>query len=286
MLKKILKWTGRTLLVIVLLALGYYTKAYIAIGNRKSKVYPVTPVKLDIPTDSATIAQGQRLVTTKGCNDCHGKDLGGRVLFEQDGVGRLVARNLTKGKGGISKDYSTDDWVRAIRHGVQHDGTPLIYMPSAGFNKLSETDLKAVIAYCAQVAPVDRVNPPSEIGVGATIMADLGELELFEAEKIDHNAVPPLAVREGVTADFGKYVSQICTGCHKPDMKGTPGEGGTPDISSTGKSAGWTDEQFFQTLRTGKRPDGTELKAPMPWQMTAAFSDTEMRALRMYLKSI
>jgi mono/diheme cytochrome c family protein len=286
MLKKILKWTGRVLLVIVLLALGYYTKAYITIGNRKSKVYPVKPVKLDIPTDSATIAMGERLVTIKGCNDCHGKDLGGRVLFEQKGVGRLVGRNLTKGKGGISKDYDIDDWVRAIRHGVQQDGTPLIYMPSAGFNKLSEADLKAVIAYCDQVAPVDRVNPPSEIGVGATILADLGELELFEAEKIDHNAGLPLAIREGVTADFGKYVSQICTGCHKPDMKGDPGEGGTPDISASGKSARWTDEQFFQTLRTGKRPDGTELKAPMPWQMTAAFSDTEMRALRVYLKSI
>lgn len=286
MLKKILKWTGRLLLVVLLLAGGYYTKAYITIGNRKTKVYKVTPARLDIPTDSATIAMGKRLVTTKGCNDCHGKDLGGQVLFEQKGVGRLVARNLTKGKGGVPKDFDTDDWVRAIRHGLQRDGTPLIYMPSAGFNQLSETDLKAVIAYCAQVAPVDRENPPSEIGVGATIMADLGELELFEAEKIDHSAPVPMAIREGVTADFGKYVTQICTGCHKPDMKGTPGEGGTPDISSTGRSALWTDEQFFQTLRTGKRPDGTELKAPMPWQMTAAFSDTEMRALRVYLKSI
>lgn len=286
MLKKILKWTGRALLVVILLALGYYTKAYITVGSRKSKVYAVKPVKLDIPTDSATIAQGKRLVIVKGCSDCHASDLGGRVLFEQKGVGRLVARNLTKGKGGIPKDFDTDDWVRAIRHGVQRDGTPLIYMPSAGFNQLSETDLKAVIAYCAQVPPVDRQNPPSEIGVGATILAELGELELFEAEKIDHNAGLPMAVREGVTADFGKYVSQICTGCHGPNMKGTPGEGGTPDISSTGKSAHWTDEQFFQTLRSGKRPDGTDLKAPMPWQMTAAFSDTEMRALRLYLKSI
>ncbi|SDF53711.1 Cytochrome C oxidase, cbb3-type, subunit III [Dyadobacter soli] len=281
-----MKWTGRALLVVLLLALGYYTKAYIAISGRKSKVYTVKPVKLDIPTDSATIAMGKRLVTTKGCTDCHEKDLGGKVLFEQKGLGRLVARNLTKGKGGVSKDFDTDDWVRAIRHGVQQDGTPLIYMPSAGFNQLSETDLKAVIAYCEQVAPVDREVPACDIGVGATILADLGELELFEAEKIDHNAALPLAIREGVTADFGKYVSQICTGCHKPDMKGTPGDGGTPNISSTGPSARWTDEQFFQTLRTGKRPDGSELKAPMPWQMTAAFSDTEMRALRVYLKSI
>jgi mono/diheme cytochrome c family protein len=237
MLKKILKWTGRTLLVIILLALGYYTKAYITVGHRKSKVYVVKPVKLDIPTDSATIAQGKRLVITKGCNDCHGSDLGGRVFFEQKGMGRLVGRNLTNGKGGVPKDFDADDWVLAIRHGLQKDGTPLIYMPSGSFNQLSENDLKAIIAYCAQVPPVDRQNPPSDIGVGATILADIGELELFAAEKIDHNAAVPMAIREGVTADFGKYVSQICTGCHKPDMKGTPGEGGTPDISATGPSA-------------------------------------------------
>ncbi|MCF0070190.1 cytochrome c [Dyadobacter sp. CY261] len=286
MLKKIMKWTGRALLVVILLVLGYYTKAYIAVENRRSKVYAVKPLKLDIPTDSATLALGKRLVTTKGCNDCHAKDLGGRTIFEQNGVGRLVARNLTKGKGGLPKDYSTEDWVRAIRHGVQHDGTPLIYMPAGDYNQLSDTDLKAVIAYCSQVPPVDRENLPSEIGVGATILADLGELDLFEAEKIDHNAALPMATREDVTADFGKYVSQVCTHCHQPNMKGKPGEHGTPDISSTGRSAHWTDEQFFNSLRTGKRPDGTELKEPMPWRMTAAFSDTEMRALRLYLKSI
>lgn len=286
MLKKILKWTGRIVLVIVLLALGYYTKAYFAVENRRAIVYPIKPLQLDIRTDSATLALGRRLVTTKGCDDCHGKDLGGRVIFAQKGMGRLVARNLTRGKGGIPKDYSTEDWVRAIRHGVQHDGTPLVYMPAGDYNQLSEQDLTAIVAYCAQVPAVDRQNPSTEIGVGAVILADLGELELFEAERIDHEAAPPVVVQEGVTADFGRYVAQVCTHCHQPNMKGKPGEHGTPDISSTGGAGKWTDEQFFNTLRTGKRPDGTELKAPMPWQMTAAFSDTEMRALRTYLKSI
>jgi mono/diheme cytochrome c family protein len=286
MLKKILKWTARTLLLIVLLVLGYYTKAYISVQSRLKKTYAIKPLNLTITSDSATIALGKRLITTKGCTDCHGKDLGGQTFFEQKGMGRLVARNLTRGKGGIREGFTTEDWVKAIRNGVQHDGTPLIFMPSGDYNQLSDTDLRAIIAYCQQAPPVNRVHEPCDLGPGAIVLTDLGELDLFQAEKIDHNLTPPLAVEEGVTVDFGKYVAQVCSHCHQPNMKGTTGDHATPDISSTGISSKWTDEQFFRTLRTGKRPDGTALKAPMPWQMTAAFSDTEMRALRTYLKSI
>jgi cytochrome c553 len=286
MFKKIMKWTGRVLLLLLLLVIGYYTKAYISVENRRQKVYTIKPLRLDIPTDSATIALGKRLVTVKACDDCHAKDLGGRTIFEKEGMGRLVARNLTRGEGGLPAGFSTEDWVRAIRHGVQPDGKPLIYMPAGDYNQLSEADLKAIIAYCSQVPPVNRKNPDSEIGPGAVIATDLGALSLFEAETIDHSLAPPPAPEEKVTAEFGKYVALVCTHCHQPSMKGKPKEDGTPDISSTDKSAKWTDEQFFRTLRTGKRPDGTELKAPMPWQMTSAFSDTEMRALRMYLQSI
>jgi mono/diheme cytochrome c family protein len=286
MLKKVLKWTGRILLLILFLVIGYYTKAYISTENRRSKVYTIKPLDLNIPTDSVTIAMGKRLVTVKGCDDCHAKDLGGSTIFEKAGMGRLVAKNLTTGEGGLRAGFSTEDWVRAIRHGVQHDGTPLIYMPAGDYNQLSDTDLKAIIAYCAQVPQVNRHHPATEIGPGAVIANDLGALSLFEAEGIDHTLPPPAAKMEQISVEFGQYVALVCTHCHQPNMKGKPGEGGSPDISSTGQSSKWTDEQFFQTLRTGKRPDGSGLKPPMPWQMTSAFSDVEMRALRMYLKSI
>lgn len=283
MLKKIMKWTARILLLIVLLVLGYYTKAWITTDNRRNKQFSVKPVAIELVTDSAIIAQGKRLVAVKGCDDCHGKDLSGRTIFEKSGVGRLVAKNITRGQGGLRSGFTARDWVLAIRHGLGQDGKPLLYMPSVNYNQLTEPDLKAIIAYCAQVPPVDNQLPLSEIGPGATILTDLGQLGLFAAEKIDHAALPPAGKEMAETAEFGKYVALVCTHCHQPNMKGG---GPNPDISSTGKSSQWTDEQFFHALRTGIRPDGSTLKEPMPWKMTREFSDVELKAVRLYLKSI
>jgi hypothetical protein len=43
--------------------------------------------------------------------------------------------------------------------------------------------------------------------------------------------------------------------------------------------------EFFTTLRTGKRPDGYELKEPMPWQILGKMTDGELRALWLYLQT-
>ena len=36
---------------------------------------------------------------------------------------------------------------------------------------------------------------------------------------------------------------------------------------------------------TGKRPDGSDIKSPMPWQATAQMSEIEMKALYLFLKA-
>ena len=36
---------------------------------------------------------------------------------------------------------------------------------------------------------------------------------------------------------------------------------------------------------TGKRPDGSDIKSPMPWQATAQMSEVEMKALYLFLKA-
>lgn len=42
-------------------------------------------------------------------------------------------------------------------------------------------------------------------------------------------------------------------------------------------------EQFFQMMRTGKRPDGSELK--MPWENASKMNDADLGALYEYLKA-
>jgi hypothetical protein len=58
----------------------------------------------------------------------------------------------------------------------------------------------------------------------------------------------------------------------------------TPD-PSTGLGK-WTEAQFTAVLRTGRKPDGSMVKAPMPWQLTTHLSDDEIHALWLYLRTV
>ena len=58
----------------------------------------------------------------------------------------------------------------------------------------------------------------------------------------------------------------------------------TPD-PETGIGA-WTDEQIIDAIRNGKRPDGTIIGPPMPIAFYRGMSDTDVRAIVAYLRSV
>jgi cytochrome c553 len=291
MLKKILKGLFIFIGVIAILAGGFYLKVYISTQNRLNKVYAVTPQSMVISPDSVMLAKGKRLSVVKGCVECHGNDLGGKIIHEDFMLGRLVSSNLTKGEGGLPKDYSVTDWILALKHGIRQDGKPLVFMPSHEFYLLSEEDMKSIIAYCATVPPVDSSLPTLELGPLARILSDVGSFPLVPAEMIDHRHNLVKNVKEEVSVEFGKYLSTSCQGCHKETMKGgealAPGLPVVADISSTGNPGRWTEEEFIQTLRTGVTPEGKVLNpAEMPWPMAKELTETELKALFKYLNSI
>ena len=119
---------------------------------------------------------------------------------------------------------------------------------------------------------------------------------------------PPAAADEAQIAR-GRYLVGIsgCSDCHTPggmmgaaDMKrylggsdvgfSIPGEGVyvgqnlTPD-KETGLG-GWTSEEIVAAIRTGKRPDGSELSGVMPWASFARLTDEDAAAIAAFLKSI
>jgi mono/diheme cytochrome c family protein len=58
----------------------------------------------------------------------------------------------------------------------------------------------------------------------------------------------------------------------------------TPDVTGIGA---WAEEQFIQTIRTGKHFGvGRAVLPPMPWFDVAALTDEELKALFAYLKSL
>jgi mono/diheme cytochrome c family protein len=291
-MKKILKVTSIILGVSVVIIAGYFTKAYLSVESRRHTHYKVTPQPLSIRTDSAQLALGGRLVKAKGCEECHGQDLGGKIFADDPMLGHLIASNLTKGKGGLPKNHNTEDWTLALKHGIRRDEKPLLFMPAHEFAMLSEADMGAIIAYCSQLPPVDREFPEgNSLGPLGYILTDIGMLPMFPAEMINHDRQLVKQVKSEISIEFGKYISTSCEGCHRNSMKGgdpvAPGFPVVADISSTGNPGKWSDEQFITTLRTGKTPEGKILNPKeMPWTMAKEFNDVELKALHLYLNSL
>ena len=291
MLRKILKWTSIVLgSLIVLLLIGYL---FIAsnIANRADKTYEFAAESLNIPTDTATVKRGEHLAVIKGCTDCHGTNLSGKIMIDDPALGRLVSTNLTSGQGGLPADYSTTDWLRALRHGVSRDGKPLLFMPSHETTLLSRQDMAAIIAYCQQVPKVDNELPTNDLGPVTKVMTYLDKMPLLSVEKINHNLpmVAKIDSAEGIAQ--GKYLAVSCSGCHRPTFKGgdpvAPGFPPVPDLTRTGNPGKWTKEQFITTLRTGKTPSGHQIDNDnMPWKMTAQYTDKELASLYQFFHSL
>ena len=57
------------------------------------------------------------------------------------------APNISPGPGSVVAKYTPADWERSLRHGVKPDGRPLMIMPSEDYNRLTDADLGALVAY-------------------------------------------------------------------------------------------------------------------------------------------
>jgi mono/diheme cytochrome c family protein len=292
-MKRALRWAGYGLLGVLGLVVVALSAVYGASEYRIRKSYEVHPAAVAFQTDEETLARGRHVATIRGCVDCHGENLGGKLFIEAPGIGRLYATNLTRGEGGAASTYTVQDFVRAIRHGIGPTGKPLLFMPSHEFYPLSEEDLGALIAYLQHVPPVDGAQPVSSIGPIARTLFLAGQFPLLPAELIDHAAPLPTPPRPGITVEYGEYLSTGCIGCHGSEYGGGKIPGAPPEFPpganltphETGL-AGWTEADFFRALREGKRPDGTELNPIMPWQLTAQMTDDEIRAMWLYMQSL
>ena len=91
------------------------------------------------------------------CQGCHGQDLSGVENFFAAGpLGTINSANLTSGKGALAANSRTEDYVRAIRHGIDRNGRP-IFMPAVvSTANLSDEDLGSIIAYLKTIPAVDH----------------------------------------------------------------------------------------------------------------------------------
>lgn len=292
-MKSVLKFLGYGLAVVVALLAAVAATVFFVSNAKLKKRYVVDAKPAPIPAaNAAVLARGRHLADTRGCTDCHGADLGGAKVFENPAMGAVHAPNITRGAGGLPANWTDLDFVRAIRHGVAPDGRGLFLMPSMDYVVFSDADMGALLAYIKSVPAVDRVRGPVSLGPVARALTAVGKIKLA-AEVIDHANVIPAVIDAGVTVDYGRYVAASCIGCHGPNFSGGKIDAGPPDWPPAanltphhdGRVAKWTEDDFLRAIRSGKRPDGTEINAAMP-RAFARMDDIELKALWTFLKTI
>ena len=289
-MKKVFKWIGiilgGLLGLLVLAAVAFYFVG----GAKLSKKYDVPVETVSIPTDADALRRGEHLAVVFLCTRCHTEDLSGQVYFEAPGLLSIPTPNLTSGEGGVGRFYTEQDWVRALRHGVGHDGRPLFFMMKAN-HYLRDDDLGALIAYLKSVPPVDNNLPERRFEALGKLMMGAGLLPPFAADQIDHTNPPPTQPEPGATVAYGEYLTRTCTECHGDHLNGAPfGPPGeeifTPNLTPGGELAFWSEQEFFTTLRTGLTPNGHHLNEDMPWKYYGKMTDAELRAVWLYLQSL
>lgn len=268
------------------------TWVHFASRARLDRTFAVTPRPVPLPSDAAALARGRHLALTRGCSDCHGQDFAGNKVIDDGAMGRVHGPNLTRGKGSRVVNWTDTDWVRAIRHGVAPDGHALFLMPAEEYQFLSDDDLGALIAFLKSVPAVDREHVRIELGPVARMLVATDKIKL-PASVIDHPNVKPAAVTAAVTPEYGRYVAATCMGCHGPNFSGGKIDVGPPNWPeasnltphASGNVAKWTEADFIQAIRAGKRPDGTELNPIMP-RVFGQMDDTELKAIWAYLRTL
>jgi hypothetical protein len=207
-----------------------------------------------------------------------------------DTIGTWRTPNITPDKSSGIGSWTDEQIARAIREGVRPDGSKLFaIMPYMNYNRMTDGDVKALVAFLRTVKPVERVVAPNR------------DLKLSPVD------APRPANQPDVSDDpikHGEYMASImlCNHCHwTPDHHMAPAgpdkmfSGGMPmempmlgtgilysrNITSDPETGigKWTEDQIFSTIKTMVRPDGRQLQGPMLF-LQGGWSQLEERDVR------
>ena len=264
------------------------------IGNaRLNKVYDFPASNITLPDDAASIEYGKHRVEIL-CQGCHGEDLSGEEnWFSAGPLGTIDSANLTAGAGGVGKEFTTEDFVRAVRHGIGRDGKAIFMTAVPSTAHLSDEDLGAIIAYLKTVPPVDRQLEGERFTPLAKILLAAGLLDKLPVEAVSHE-VNVTAPEKAATAEYGEYIvnTNDCRICHGPELNGGPFPDPTitkisPNLTPGGELGFWSEEDFMNVIRTGVTPSGHQLDPEfMPWPSYSKLYDEELQAIWLYLQSL
>ena len=291
-MKKKLIWMLIALLIVpVVFVFGTIAAARI----KMSGTVTLPKETVEMPTGVEAIAEGRRLFVSRSCVDCHGDDLSGRVVIDDLIAGTMAGSNLTSGQGGVAGKYREDgDWVMAIRHGVNPAGRKLFFMPAYEFHHMSDSEVGQLIAYIKGAPPVDNTPPSSNAGFMFSLFYLKGDLPLISTDIIPVGAAHSGATLPEPGLPLGRHLAQGCIGCHGPGYSGGSIPGVPPSFPKAAnitphRETGigdWKEADFIGMMKTGKRPDGSDVNPFMPWKNFGEMTGEELSSLWEFLRTV
>lgn len=266
------------LAVIAAVVLGGYLwldhRAAAVLGQR----FDVPLAEIPIPSDSASLAEGERQAWMYGCHSCHDASLRGKVMIDDPRSMRVVAPNVPASIAA----YSDAELARLLRHGVRRDGTGVLVMPVRPFYDLGDADVARIIAHLRTVPVVPAPLPPSELHLLARVAVLNGQLAP-EAASIDHGA-PRLGTQPDTTPAWrGEYLARtMCGECHGATLLG---QLEAPPLL---RAMGYSPAQFVSLMLDGRSRDGRDLKTmgPTARERFVRLRRDEIGAIYDYLKTM
>ena len=263
----------------VVLGVGVCAASYVYVASERALVrtYDVALTSFQAPRDATAVAAGQRLATIYGCSNCHAARLEGTMLYDEPGIARISAPNVSR----IAHEYTDAQLERLIRRGVKLDGTSTWIMPAAMFSHLTDEDLGSIIAWVRSMPAIDGVaremtlRPLGRIGVVS---------DKFIPQALQVEASEPAAVDRTDPLAHGKYlVMTACTECHGAKLEGSD------IVKAPGLmvAAGYSKDDFARLMRTGigRGDRNLGLMSEVGQVRFSSFTDAEVDAVRTYLEA-
>jgi mono/diheme cytochrome c family protein len=308
--KRILKYLGWTLATIASLALILVVVVLMRADRRFDAPYP----DIHASRDPKMIARGESIAYGPGhCVNCHTASvendsiraggmplLAGGRLFALP-LGNVYTPNLTPDREtGIGR-YTDAQLARVLRYGVMPDGRATL--PFMEYHEMSDEDLTAVVSFLRSQKPVRRVVPEHEFNLaGKAVMAFL--IEPIGPKETPLKHTPP----EEPTVERGEYVATsvaVCAECHTKrnfidgsytgqrfaggmvfEVEGEPDKViVSPNLTPSakyGRITSWSEEQFVGRFGAGVGIPHTH----MPWRQFQRMSETDVRAIYRYLRTL
>ncbi len=252
------------------------------------------------------IEHGRYLATLADCVACHTKKEGGKPFAGgreiETPFGMILSANITPDRETGIGNWTDQQFDNALRHGVRPDGSRLYpAMPYVFYTKMSTDDVKAIRAYLATLPPVHNRVVTNQLPFPFNVrLAMRGwDLLFFRPGEFKSDPKKPADWNRGAFLVNGPG---HCGACHTPKnflgadknssaLQGNQVQGWFAPNITNDKIRGlgtMSLEDIAALLKTGHNRIAA-VTGPMAEEIadaSAHFSDDDLKAIAVYLKSV